>query len=126
MNTELHGKINHIIGLIQAFMLARERAKRELGYGDCMKLEQVFELSERVKREHDALHAFVNGLSDDEKRQTSAIMLLGRGDFGSCDDSLRHCETFPIETASQYILGKTRRLEKYLRAGMAKSQPAIF
>jgi 5-methylthioribose kinase len=83
-------------------------------------MSEVHRINNLRKKEWEALSEFVTTLGDDEKLKICAIMLLGRGDFKTYEESLKHCETHSFDTASEYILGKTLKLEEYLRKGIAK------
>lgn len=92
----------------------------KLGFGNILSMEQLEQIYKHHLPEWENVDSFVEGLSDDEKRQICAIMLLGREDFDSYQESLKYCLSFPIETTADYILGKTQLLEDHLRQGMKK------
>lgn len=122
MKTTVSKTIPHLIALIQADEIATAQARKTLGYGekDILSMPEVRRIISLSRKEWEALSEFVTTLSYDEKRNVCTIMLLGRGDFKTYEESLKHCETHSIDTASEYILGKTLKLEEYLRKGIAK------
>ncbi len=61
-------------------------------------------------------------MTEDERRQTMALMWIGRGDGGpeDFDAAYAHAGDIPDNERAGYIASKAP-LAKYLRAGMAKA-----
>lgn len=83
------------------------------------KVAQVIFLSRKAPAAQDDLHAFIEGLNDDDKAQMTAIAWVGRGAFdaGDFDEALETAYGQATTPTADYLMGMPH-LAEHLAAGL--------